>query len=85
MTTTRRQWFSLSLSAGAVALAPGKGRASPEEMAIAMRNAYGDRPITVGRVQLTLPALAENGTSVRMRVDVDSPMTDKAIEPCVMG
>ncbi len=76
MNTSRRQWFSHALTAGAIALAPGKGRASPEEMAIAMRNAYGDRTISTGRVNVKLPALAENGNSVRMQITVDSPMSD---------
>ena len=55
MNTTRRQWFGHTLAAGAIALVPGKGRASPEDMAIAMRNAYGNRTINTGRVNLTLP------------------------------
>ncbi len=41
-----------------------------------MRNAFGNRPIQPGRVALKLPALAENGNSVRMQVSVESPMTD---------
>jgi sulfur-oxidizing protein SoxY len=34
-------------------------------------------PIRKGRVQLTLPQLADNGNSVPMKVSVDSPMTAK--------
>ena len=57
-------------------LLPGALRATPEDMRAAMRRAFGDVPITPGRVQLKLPALAENGNSVRLTVGVDSPMTE---------
>ena len=57
-------------------LLPGALRASPEDMREAMRRAFGDAAITPGRVQLSLPALAENGNSVRLTVSVDSPMTE---------
>jgi sulfur-oxidizing protein SoxY len=48
--------------------------ATPEDMQQAMRAAFGGRTITPGRVRLTLPALAENGNSVRLHVAVESPM-----------
>ena len=37
---------------------------------------YGDEAITVGRVHLKTPPLAENGNSVSLVVDVESPMTE---------
>lgn len=49
--------------------------AAPEDLQRAMSAAFGDRVIKPGRVQLQLPALAENGNSVRLSVSVDSPMT----------
>jgi sulfur-oxidizing protein SoxY len=41
--------------------------------------AFGDREITASRVTLDMPALAENGNSVNVVVDVDSPMRDDDI------
>lgn len=57
-------------------LLPGTLRATPAEMREAMRRAFGEATITPGRVRLKLPALAENGNSVRITVSVDSPMTE---------
>ncbi len=76
MNATRRQWLAGSLTMGVFSVIPTPARATPEEMATAIHNAFGDRPIQPGRVELKLPALAENGNSVRMQVSVDSPMTE---------
>ena len=79
--STRRDWL-----AGAAAitgysllpmLLPMPLSATPADVQKAMREAFGDSPISTGRVALTLPALAENGNSVRLSVAVDSPMTEK--------
>ena len=40
-----------------------------------LASVYGTRPIESGRVQLKIPALAENGHSVALTVTVQSPMT----------
>ena len=40
-----------------------------------LREAYGGAPIRFERVRLDVPALAENGNSVPITIDVDSPMT----------
>jgi sulfur-oxidizing protein SoxY len=50
--------------------------ATPAELQQAMSQAFGESTIARGRVALTLPALAENGNSVRLSVAVDSPMSD---------
>jgi sulfur-oxidizing protein SoxY len=49
--------------------------ATPEEVAAALRELFGDRPITPGKIALELPRLAENGAVVPVTVTVDSPMT----------
>jgi sulfur-oxidizing protein SoxY len=49
--------------------------ATPENLAAALRETFGDRRIQAGRVKLELPALAENGSVVPVVVSVDSPMT----------
>lgn len=41
----------------------------------ALADIYGDRPMDEGRLEFTLPALAENGNSVAMTVEAQSPMT----------
>ena len=66
------------LIGGALALC---WRAVPAQQALAvprpapLRDAYGERPIRFDGVRLELPALAENGNSVPVAIDVDGPMT----------
>ena len=48
----------------------------PEPRTVNAFTEESDRTITPGRVKLKLPALAENGNSVRLTVSVDSPMTE---------
>jgi len=49
--------------------------ATPEELAAALRETFGDRPISQGRIKLEIPRLAENGNIVPVAIAVDSPMT----------
>ena len=51
--------------------------ATPEELVVALRETFGDRPINRGRVKLEIPRLAENGSVVPVIVSVDSPMTQQ--------
>ena len=51
--------------------------ATPEELAAALRETFGDRPITPGRVKLDIPRLAENGNLVPVVVSLDSPMSEQ--------
>ncbi|MEM9739938.1 MAG: thiosulfate oxidation carrier protein SoxY [Pseudomonadota bacterium] len=50
--------------------------AAPGELAKAQAALFGDREIRKGRVDVTLPPISENGYSVPIRIDVDSPMTE---------
>lgn len=52
--------------------------ALPEKLIPLIREATGGIQPKAGRVKLTLPALAESGHSVRLKVQVDSPMTQEA-------
>lgn len=70
----RRRVLKHAAALSLVSVLPVDLWATPEDMQQAMRAAFGERSITPGRVSLTLPALAENGNSVRLRVSVDSPM-----------
>ena len=51
--------------------------ATPEDLAAALQETFGDRPITPGRVKLEIPRLAENGNLVPVVVTVDSPMSEQ--------
>ncbi|MEE4277630.1 MAG: thiosulfate oxidation carrier protein SoxY [Halieaceae bacterium] len=72
---SRRLWLRRAAGLSLLTLLPRELMATPQEMREAMTAVFGDRPITPGRVQIGLPALAENGNSVRLSVSVDSPMT----------
>jgi sulfur-oxidizing protein SoxY len=66
-----------ALAAGALSIVVRPALATPEELAAALRETFGDRPILPGRVTLQLPTLAENGAVVPVTVVVDSPMTEQ--------
>jgi len=51
-------------------------RATPETMAVAIRDVIGEARVREGRVKIDLPPLVENGNSVTMTVSVESPMTE---------
>lgn len=52
--------------------------AVPEKLMPLIREATGGVLPKTGRVKLTLPALAESGNSVRLTVQVESPLTAEA-------
>jgi sulfur-oxidizing protein SoxY len=66
-----------TLAAGACVLVARPAMATPESLAAALRETFGERPITAGKVTLELPKLAENGNVVPVTVAVDSPMTEQ--------
>jgi sulfur-oxidizing protein SoxY len=51
--------------------------ATPDELIVALRETFGERPIRPGKVKLDLPRLAESGNVVPVTVSVDSPMTER--------
>jgi sulfur-oxidizing protein SoxY len=65
------------LAAGACFLIARPATATPDELAAALRETFGERSITRGRVKLEIPRLAENGSVVPVTVSVDSPMTQQ--------
>jgi sulfur-oxidizing protein SoxY len=73
---SRRRALAL-LAGSACLLVVRPVAASPEELAAALRETFGDKPITPGKVTLELPKLAENGAIVPVTVSVDSPMTEQ--------
>ncbi|ESR27269.1 thiosulfate oxidation carrier protein SoxY [Lutibaculum baratangense] len=77
MKLTRRQ--ALAISAGA-ALAVVAGRAGSAHAAVddtekAIQDFTGGKSPETGRIRLTAPEIAENGNTVPISVDVESPMT----------
>ena len=71
----RRSWLRDAATLVCLAAVPLPLAAAPDDVAAARRTDFGDVPLQEGRVRLTLPALAENGNSVALSIDVDSPMT----------
>jgi sulfur-oxidizing protein SoxY len=74
MTLTRRAALALGLGTSFV-LVTRPVFASPETMSAAIAEFTGNRAPQEGRITLDIPVLVENGNSVPMTVDVDSPMT----------
>jgi len=64
-----------TLAAGACFLITRAATATPDELNAELREIFGERSITRGKVKLTMPRLAENGSVVPVTVSVDSPMT----------
>ena len=81
MRATRRRFLMGSASAalaGAGALSVlvvPRARATPEAMRGAIAEVVGDAEVNQGRIALDIPPLVENGNTVPVRVDVESPMT----------
>ena len=66
-----------ALAVGACLLVVRPAAATPDALAVALRETFGDRSIRKGRVKLELPRLAENGNVVPTMVSVESPMTEQ--------
>jgi sulfur-oxidizing protein SoxY len=66
------------VAAGVCAVIARPLAATPEELLVALRQTFGERPIQPGKVTLELPKLAESGNVVPVTVSVDSPMTERS-------
>ncbi len=64
-----------ALTAGACLLVVRPAKATPDALTAALRETFGERQIARGKVTLTMPRLAENGSVVPVTVEVESPMT----------
>lgn len=64
-----------AIGAGAALLIVRPAAATPEDLAGALRELFGERVIKPGKVSLQVPRLAENGFVVPVTISVDSPMT----------
>ena len=66
-----------AVAAGLCLVVVRPASATPEDLMVAMRELFGERSITPGRIKLEVPRLAENGNIVPVTVIVDSPMTEQ--------
>jgi sulfur-oxidizing protein SoxY len=74
--TTRRQMLGAIAGAGVVVLVRAEpSHATPESMKAAIRNVVGEAQVNKGKVKIDVPALVDNGNTVPVMVEVDSPMT----------
>lgn len=65
----------LALLPGAWAMTAGLARAQADPLAPLIRDITGGAAMSVGRVKVDTPRLADNGHSVPMKLTVESPMT----------
>lgn len=72
----RRHLLQLGAGSVLVSATPLMAGATPADVRNAQIELFGDRPIREGRVRLKLPPIAENGYSVPLDVEVDSPMAN---------
>jgi sulfur-oxidizing protein SoxY len=73
---TRRDMMAAGLALGATTLLRIEpATATPETMRDAIRAVVGEAPLKEGRVRLDIPPLVENGNTVPLEIEVDSPMT----------
>jgi sulfur-oxidizing protein SoxY len=59
----------------AAALAPRLVQADEAAVAAALKELFGERAITDGRIRIDIPQIAENGLVVPINIHVESPMT----------
>ena len=72
----RRQFLAGTGALLALALVPVQSHGAPADVEASINDLFGDRPVHSGRVTLTLPPISENGYSVPVAVEVESPMTE---------
>lgn len=72
----RRRMLKAAAAVAAVGYVPAL-QASAMRMELAIQQFTGGRTPETGRLVLDVPALVENGNSVPVRIEVDSPMTER--------
>ena len=73
---SRRTLFGVAAGSACSLLVPMSAAALPDSMKQAITTAFGNAPIQEGRVSVTMPPIAENGYTVPVDIDVESPMSD---------
>ena len=75
-TFNRRKLLQGAVALSGVATMPAMAQMGPRnDVNAAIREAFGDKPLSVGRVTVSVPRIAENGYSVPITLSVDSPMS----------
>lgn len=74
----RRRFLQLGGASALAAAVPAQGQSllPVQDLGPLLRAVAGDAPIRPGRLRMQLPALAENGSSVPLELNVDSAMTE---------
>lgn len=72
--TTRRQLLC-AIAGAATAIRIKPSNATPASMKAAIRNVVGEAQIKKGKVHIDVPPLVENGNTVSLSIEVESPMT----------
>lgn len=75
-TLTRRQLMALAGGAAVLGFSARAAFADAAETEEAIAEVAGDKTLKEGRIDLNLPEIAENGSTVPLQVEVDSPMTE---------
>jgi sulfur-oxidizing protein SoxY len=77
MRITRRSFLLLSLlsTTARAQLPPNIGEIRRQALDEAIRKVVGNNPVREGKVKLDLPPLIDNGNTVPLTVEVDSPMS----------
>ena len=73
---SRRRVLEYGSGLLAIAMIPAPALAAPTDADAAHKALFGDRAVTEARVVLKVPPISENGYSVPLSVEVDSPMTE---------
>jgi sulfur-oxidizing protein SoxY len=75
-TATRRSILTGATALGAAAvLRLETAHGTPASLETAIRDVIGEAPLIEGRIKLSIPPLVENGNTVPLDVEVESPMT----------
>jgi sulfur-oxidizing protein SoxY len=73
---SRRRMFGAMAGAGlAATIRVEPAGATPASMKEAIRKVVGEAEVSKGRVHIDVPVLVDNGNTVPLAIDVDSPMT----------
>lgn len=79
-TYDRRKVLALAgtgvIAVAGIGLFPGAASADAAAVAKAIKKLIGDKSTKSGRIKLELPEIAENGNTVPVGFEVESPMTD---------
>jgi sulfur-oxidizing protein SoxY len=83
----RRDGLLLLGSGMIIAMVARPLNASDDDVAAAIRDQFGKRPRSRGRITLKLPKLAESGNSVPIAITIESPMssTDRVLRACIFA